>query len=335
MKSQITIKDIARELNISISTVSRALQGNKDISKATIEKVKSYAHEHHYKPNSIALSLKKQRTNIIGVIIPEFVHHFFSSVISGIEDSANASGYSVLVCQSSENYEKEIKCIDTLTSAQVSGVLASISKNNKDISHYRELIEDGTPLVFYDRFCPDLVTDHVVADDYSGAFQAVDYLAKSGCKKIALFRTGNNITIAKDRTNGYIDAIKANGIAVDDSLIFDCDNRENAIKLTEKIIKSSSLPDAFFAVNDDTASGIIYALKRAGKRIPQDVSVCGFGDGIVAQISDPTITTVEQNGYEMGVEACKLLIARIESKDSMPVTQETIPTRLILRESTK
>ncbi|MCQ2336456.1 MAG: LacI family transcriptional regulator [Paludibacteraceae bacterium] len=335
MKSQITIKDIAKALNISISTVSRALNGNTEISKATRDKVQSFAQEHHYKPNAIALSLKMRHSNLIGVIIPEIVHHFFSSVISGIEDTANDKGYTVVICQSSENYYREVKCIETLMSAHVSGVLASISKEVKDFSHYKELMEDGTPLVFYDRFCPDLVTDHVVADDYSGAFQAVDYLVKSGCRKIALFRTGNNITIAKDRTNGYLDAIKANGIMVDDSLIFECDNRDNAITLTEKIIKSNSLPDAFFAVNDDTASGIIYALKLAGKKIPQDVSVCGFGDGIVAQISDPTITTVEQNGYEMGVEACKLLIARIENKDSLPITQETIPTRLILRESTK
>ncbi len=335
MKSQITIKDIAKELDISISTVSRALNNNQEISKTTRDKVQSFAKAHHYKPNAIALSLKKQHSNLIGVIIPEIAHHFFSSVISGIEDTANKSGYTVIICQSSENYTKEAKCVETLMTAQVSGVLASVSKDVKDISHYREIIESGTSLVFYDRFCPDLVTDHVVADDYSGAFQAVDYLAKSGCRKIALFRTGNNITIAKDRTNGYIDALKANGLKVDGSLIFDCDNRENAITLTEKIIKSGSLPDAFFAVNDDTASGIIHALKRNGKRVPQDVSVCGFGDGIVAQISDPTITTIEQNGYEMGVEACKLLIARIENKDSLPITQETIPTRLILRESTR
>lgn len=336
MKSQITIKDIARELNISASTVSRALQDHPDISKATKEAVNAYAKKHHYKPNAIALSLKMKRTNIIGVLIPEMVHHFFSSVIAGIEDVANEKGYNVIVCQTSEKYSKEVKNVETLISARVSGVLASISKETNQYDHFREVIEEGTPLVFFDRICPELKTDRVVVDDYTGAFNAVDHLIKSGCRRIAFYGAAGNLEITKNRRNGYIDAHKAHSLTINEKLIFECDTREAAIEQTQNILKESNRPDAFFAINDDTASGIIYAVKRAGLSIPEDISICGFGDGVVARTSDPSLTTVRQNGYDMGVEACRLLLARIEgNNDQSQVMHKVIRTSLMLRESTK
>jgi len=273
MKSQITIKDIAKALEISTSTVSRALQNHPDISKKTIEKVQAYAKEHNYKPNVIALSLKKQRTNIIGVIVPEMAHNFFSSVVAGIEDAAVSKGYFVILCQNSESKEKEIKCIDTIVAAHASGVLSSVSKETTDFSHYKELLSDGTPLVFFDRKPSDIETDCVITDDYTGAYNAVSHLIKTDCKKIAFFGAPDNLAIARDRKRGYLNALKDNGIKSDDSLIFVCDNRKNAIELTSKLLSKSDYPDAFFAVNDDTASGIIAAAKAKGKKIPQDISV--------------------------------------------------------------
>lgn len=335
MKPQITIKDLARELNISTSTVSRALQNHPDISKATIARVQECAKRRHYKPNTIALSLKLQRTNIIGVMIPEMVHNFFSSVVAGIEDVAGEKGYNVILCQTSESSEKEAKCIDTLLTAHVSGILTSVSKETTDFSHFKNVVEEDTPIVFFDRICPDIESDSVVTDDYAGAYNLVSHLIKTGCKRIAFYGAPEHLKIAQDRKRGYLSALKDNGIRADESLIFECDNRANAIELTSKILRDVNHPDAFFAVNDDTASGIITAAKRAGKRIPEEVSVCGFGDGAVAQISDPSITTVEQNGYKMGVEACHLLIKRIESKEQIPFTQNIVPTKLIIRESTR
>lgn len=336
MKARITIKDIAKALNISVSTVSRALQDHPDISKRTKDLVKKYATEHNYKPNAIALSLKTQRTNIIGVIVPEIVHHFFSSVFAGIEDTANQNGFSVIVCQTSEDYEKEVKSVETLQSARVCGVLASLSKSTTDFNHYKELTEENIPLVFFDRICTCLKTDRVVIDDYNGAFMAVEHLIKTGCKRIAFYSAPSNMEISKNRQNGYIDALQRYSIPVDKSLIFECDSREKAIKLTPEVLAMENRPDAFFTINDDTASGVIYAIKRSGLSVPEDISVCGFGDGVVATTCDPTLTTIEQNGYDMGVKACTLLLNRIKNGNCMKeVNHSVIRTNLVIRESTK
>lgn len=335
MKTQITIKDIAKALNISASTVSRALQDHPDISKTTKEAVNKYAKEHHYKPNAIALSLKMKRTNIIGLIMPEMVHHFFSSVLSGIEDTSNARGYSVIVCQTSENYEKEVKCVNTLQSARVSGILASVSKETTDFSHYKELLEEGTPLVFFDRICPDLKTDRVVTDDYTGAYKAVQHLINTGSKRIVFLCAPATLEISKNRTNGYLDALRAHKITPDERFIVECDTREKAIEMIPGLIDELQ-PDAFFAINDQTACGVLYAVKRKGLSVPKDIQVCGFGDEVVASTSDPSLTTVEQNGYAMGVEACKMLLNRIEEGNDMKeVSHSVIRTNLIKRESTR
>lgn len=335
MKAQITIKDIAKALEISPSTVSRALQNHPDISKNTIALVQAYAKEHNYRPNPIALSLKMQRTNIIGVMVPEMVHNFFSTVVAGIEDVATEKGYNVLLCQTSESYKKEIKSLETLMTAHASGIICSVAKETTDFSHFKNILEDNTALVFYDRICPNLETDSVSTDDYTGAYNAVSHLIRTGCRRIAFYGAPEHLKISQDRKRGYIDALKDNGISLDESLILECDNRVNAMEITPSILSRGNAPDAFFAVNDSTASGIIVAAKKLGKRIPQDISVCGFGDGTVAQVSNPTITTVEQNGYKMGAEACQLLINRIENKGQTPFVQKVVPTKLIIRESSR
>jgi LacI family transcriptional regulator len=336
MKTQITIKDIAKALNISISTVSRALQDHPDISKKTKEIVNQYAKEHHYRPNAIALSLKTKRTNIIGVIVPEIVHHFFSSVFAGIEYTANKNGLSVIICQTSEDYEKEVKSLETLQSARVCGVIASLSKSTTNFEHYKDLMDENIPLVFFDRICTELKTDRVVTDDYNGAYMAVEHLIKTGCKRIAFFSAPSNMEISKNRENGYTDALRSHSLPVDRSLIFECDSKEKAIALTPEVLKMENRPDAIFCINDDTASGVLYAAKRSGFSIPEDISICGFGDGEVAKACDPALTTIEQNGYDMGVKACTLLVNRIKNGNTMrEVNHSVIRTSLVVRESTK
>lgn len=336
MKTQITIKDIAKALNISISTVSRALQDHPDISKKTKEIVNQYAKEHHYRPNAIALSLKTKRTNIIGVIVPEIVHHFFSSVFAGIEDTANKNGFSVIICQTSEDYEKEVKSLETLQSARVCGVIASLSKSTTNFEHYKDLMDENIPLVFFDRICTELKTDRVVTDDYNGAYMAVEHLIKTGCKRIAFFSAPSNMEISKNRENGYTDALRSHSLPVDRSLIFECDSKEKAIALTPEVLKMENRPDAIFCINDDTASGVLYAAKRSGFSIPEDISICGFGDGEVARACDPALTTIEQNGYDMGVKACTLLVNRVKNGNTMrEVNHSVIRTSLVVRESTK
>ncbi|MBP6230815.1 MAG: LacI family DNA-binding transcriptional regulator [Paludibacteraceae bacterium] len=336
MRAQITIKDIARALGVSASTVSRALQNHPDISKATTILVQEYAKTNHYKPNAVALSLKKQHSNIIGVVVPEMVHHFFSTVLSGIEDVANGKGYNVLVCQTSENYEKEVRMISSFITARVSGVIASISKETSSYEHFQELMDDNTPLVFFDRICTGINTDRVIIDDYTGAFSAVEYLIKTGCLRIAFFSAPFTLEISKNRKNGYLDALRKHGIQVDESLIYVCDSRQDAILLTQEILGQPNPPDAFFAINDNTASGILSAVKKAGFRVPDDISICGFGDGIIATTSDPLLTTVQQNGYQMGVEACNMLLNRIEKKTiATQFSHSLIRTNLVVRETTK
>lgn len=337
MKSHpITIKDIARELGISPSTVSRALKDHPDISPQTKIQVREMVEKMKYKPNAVALSLRSRKTNIIGVIVPEMVHHFFSSVISGIEEESISAGYNVMMFQSNESYEREVLNIQALLASRVDGVLASLSKTTKTFSHYRELMENEIPLVLFDRVTDDLETDKVVVDDFTGAFEATEYLIKTGCRRIAHFAAPQHLKIGYLRQRGYISALEKNGIAVDDDLIVKCDTHNEALDITYKVMALKNPPDAIFAVNDLTATGVLKVLKRLQLRVPEDISVVGFTDGLVSTVTDPPMTTVSQHGFEMGKIAARILLQRIENglENFKPQT-EVLKTELVIRESTK
>ena len=333
---QVTIKDIAAKLGISASTVSRALKDHPDISIETKKAVNELAEKLNYKPNVIALSLRQSSSKIIGVIIPEMIHHFFSSVISGIDDLAYANGYSIMIAQSNENYEREVNETQVMLSSRVAGVLVSVSKETKDFTHFQNLADKGIPVVFFDRASNKMKMDKVVVDDFDGAFKAVDYLIKTGCRKIAHYGTSMHLLIGKNRHNGYLHALFKNKIPIDDSLIFKCDDYDEAWYLTEKLIKSGNTPDGIFAVNDITAIGALQAAKHMGLHIPEDISIAGFTNGRISTISDPPITTIEQHGYEMGQIAVRLLLNRLEKEDNEyePETR-VLKTDLIIRDSTK
>lgn len=334
-KTPITIKDIARELAISPSTVSRALQNHPDISVSTREKVQQYARDHHYKPNGLALSLRTNKNNTIGVIIPEIVHYFFSSVLAGIEEVSDEEGYNVIVCQSGENYDKEVRNAGALISSRVSGVLASLSKNTTNYDHFQEIVDSDIPLVFFDRICIGILTDKVVVDDYAGAFAATEYLIKTGCRRIAFFSSPPHLEISKNRKNGYKDALRKYKIEVDEELIRICDTRDEAINITPEFLTRDDRPDAFFAINDQCAAGILYAVKRSGLNVPEDISIFGFSDGEFALASDPMLSTVEQHGFEMGVHAARLLISKIKGETQGKYTNKIIKTNLKLRGTTR
>lgn len=334
-KTQITIKDIARELNISPSTVSRALKNHPDISQETKNEVNEFARKHNYKPNALALSLRTSRNNTIGVIVPEIIHFFFSSVLSGIEEVANSEGFNVIICQSNEDYEKEKKNTQALISTRVSGVLASLSKHTTNYDHFQDIVDVGIPLVFFDRICIGINTDRVVVDDYAGAFAAVEYLIQSGCKRIAFYSSPLHLEISKNRKNGYLDALHKYKIPVDESLIRVCDTREEAIIITPEILDRSDRPDAFFAINDHCATGIMYAVKQARLKIPDDISIMGFTDGELAKACDPMLSTVEQHGFQMGKYAAKLLIDKINGVSQGRYTNKIVKTNLIIRGTTR
>ncbi len=334
-KPQITIKDIARALNISPSTVSRALKNHPDISQDTKDLVNKYAKDFNYKPNTLALSLRMSKNNTIGVIIPEIVHYFFSSILSGIEQVANAEGYNVIICQSDENYEKEVRNTKALVATRVSGVLASLAKHTTNYDHFQDIIDSDIPLVFFDRICIGLNTDRVVVDDYAGAFAAVEYLIQTGCKRIAFYSSPFHLEISKNRKNGYMDALRKYNLPVDETLIRVCDTREEAIIITPEILDRPNRPDGFFAINDHCAAGILYATKLAKLKVPKDVAIMGFSDGELAKACDPMLSTVEQHGFEIGKHAAKLLIDKINGETQGQYSNKIVKTNLIIRGTTK
>jgi LacI family transcriptional regulator len=333
---QVTIKDIAKVLGISVSTVSRALKDHPDISEETRNQVKELARKLNYEPNALALSLRRNKSNTIGIIIPEIVHHFFSSVISGIEDVAYDSGYTVMVCQSNETYEREVINAQALLSNRVDGVLISISKTTLDFDHFRNFINQGIPLVFFDRICPELNTDRVITNDEGGAFIATEHLINIGCKKVAHFAAPQNLLIGQGRLAGYLRALKQYKLNYDPNLVLHCDTMEQAEEKTIDFLNRYTDVDGIFAVNDSTAIGIMKMLQKMEKRIPQDIAVIGFGDGPNALIVSPTLSTVEQKGYEIGAEAVKLLINKIENETPTDSFQTKVITpTLIARGSTQ
>jgi DNA-binding LacI/PurR family transcriptional regulator len=336
MKShQVTIKDIAKILGVSISTVSRALKNHPDISIETRNQVKELALKLNYEPNALALSLRKNKTNTIGVIIPEIVHHFFSTVISGIEDLAYEKGYNVLVCQSNELYEREMINSQALLSNRVDGVLVSVSKSTADFDHLRNFTNQGIPMVFFDRVCPEIITDRVIINDEVGGFLATEHLIKTGCRHIAHFSAPQSLLIGQGRFAGYQRAMKQYRIPWEFRQILHCDTREDAVEKTGEFLAKNPDIDGIFAVNDSTAIAAMQMIQRLGKRIPEDIAVVGFGDGPNALISSPTLTTIEQKGYEIGTEAVKLLLHKIENENPSDSYQTKVVTpNLIIREST-
>ncbi|MCK4746196.1 MAG: LacI family DNA-binding transcriptional regulator, partial [Bacteroidales bacterium] len=316
---QVTIKDIARELGVSPSTVSRALKDHPDISPATKKQVRDLVEKLKYKPNAVALSLRSRKSNTIAVVVPEIVHHFFSSVISGIEDVAMDAGYNVMIFQSNEMYEREVLIIQALASNQADGVLVSISKTSKKFGHLKELMDEGLPLVFFDRACEEIEADKVIVDDFNGAFNAVEHLIRTGCKRIAHFSAPQHLQIGYQRKRGYISALEKNGIEPDEALMVKCDTMEEALKITPDIMRLENPPDAIFAVNDLTATGALKVLKQMRFRIPEDVSIIGFTDGLVAVVTDPPLTSVSQHASEIGKKAMVMLLKRIEA------TEEDLP----------
>ncbi len=334
MKRQITIKDIAEKLNVSPSTVSRSLKDHPDISIKTRNAVKELAKLLGYKPNLIALNLKNSRTNTIGLLVPEIEHHFFSTIINGIEEVAYQNNYNVLIVQSNESYLREVLNTQTLLGNRVDGMLASFSKETKDFSHFQQLIDNEIPLVFYDRAVEDLHADVVVVDDYSGAYNAVKHLISKGCERIAFYSAPQHLLLGKDRFNGYIDALESHNIEYDKNLVYSCDTFESAIKISRSILKKVDRPDGIFAVNDLTAVGIMKVARNLGINIPEELKIVGFENSKDGSICDPELTTVDQFGYTLGKKAMTILLDRIknDTPDYKPV-KHVIKTKLIVRGS--
>lgn len=335
----LTMKDIAREFHVSVATVSRALRDSANISADRRAAIQQFARDHNFTPNALAGSLRHSRVQpmkVIGVIIPEFTHFYFSSVLSGIEEEASSRGYRIMVAQSNEQYEREVRICQSFYENRVCGIIVSQTKDTRRYDHFQRLIDAGVPLVFFDRICTGVSASRVVVDDYMGAFNAVSYLIGTGCRRIAFYGSAMTMEISKNRYNGYRDALLKHGMTPSDDLVRICDNRDYAEEITPALLCSDNRPDGFFAINDDTAIGIMYTAKRMGLRVPDDVSVCGFTNGQRAVACDPMLTTVEQRGVKVGEEAADVLIGHVEG--TIPIDKaerRVVRTRLIVRGTTR
>lgn len=337
MKQKITIKTIAKELGVSASTVSKALKDSHEISAETKEKIQAFANHYNYKPNKLALQLRNQKTKVIGVILPKIVHHFFSTVIKGIEDGANKKGYNIMVCFSNESHTKEVENLKVLSNGSVDGIIVSIANEtlaNKDFGHFKDLVLEDIPLVMFDRVIDEIQCDKVVVDDVGAGYKATKHLLENGRKKIALITTPDHINVGALRRQGYEKALIESYIKADESLIIKIDEKQSKSKQIEEVFKNDI--DAIFAVNEIYAAKAIRIAKSKGLNVPEDIAVIGFTDGQISEYSSPSITTIAQHGFTMGNQAVELLIERIESENETKKPKKiVISSDLKLRESTK
>jgi LacI family transcriptional regulator len=337
MKKKITIKTIAKELGVATSTVSKALKDSHEISTETKERIQAYANYYNYKPNSLALQLRNQKTKVIGVILPKIVHHFFSTVIMGIEEGANEKGYHIMVCFSNESYKKEVETLKVLSNGSVDGLIVSIANEtlkNKDFDHFKELVSEEIPLVLFDRVVEEIQCDKVVVDDVGAGYKATKHLLENGRKKIALITTPNHVNVGALRRQGYEKALIEEYIKSDENLIVEVDENKDIKTQIEKIFEEGI--DGVFAVNEIYAANAMRIAKEKGFKVPEDISIIGFTDGLISEYSSPSITTVAQHGFTMGKQAVELLIERIEKDSEIYKPRKiVISSDLKLRESTK
>lgn len=337
--SPITMKDIARDLGVSVATVSRALKDSPRISEAKRREIQEYAREHNFLPNVIAETLRKSRVQpnkVIGVIVPQFIHYYFASILKGVEEEASRRGYRIMVAQSDDRYEREVEICKSFYANKCCGIIVSMAKNTTKYDHFQKLIDMGIPLVFYDRICTGVNASRVVVDDYMGAYTAVTHLIDTGCRKIAYYGMVQSMEIDKNRFNGYEDALRKHGLKPNPDWLRKCDNRADAEVVTPEILAQPDHPDAFFAINDDTAIGILYSAKKMGFDVPDEISICGFTNGNRAKACNPMLTTVEQRGVMVGEEAANILIGQVEGSLPMDkVEKRVVRTRLIIRGTTR
>jgi LacI family transcriptional regulator len=339
MKSKITLKKIAKEFDVSISTVSKALKDSHEISEEVREKIKAFAKYYHYRPNSLAVNLRNQKTKTIGVIIPQIVHHFFSKVISGIEHIANEKGYNVMICLSNESYEKEVLNMEMLANGVVDGIIVSVAKQTEekaDYTHFKELINNGIPLVLFDRKIDEIKCNKVLVDDFGGGYMAAQHLIDIGCKKVAIVTTPNHVTVGNIRKEGYIKALEDNDIDVNENFIIKVNEEHSIAEQIKEIFEHSDLPDGIFAVNEIYAATAVKIAKNRGLNVPDDVAIMGFTDGLISEFSSPQLTTVAQHGFTMGEKSMEILLDELNHQDAdYQYKTDIISTDIVIRESTK
>lgn len=339
---QATLKDIAEQLNLSITTVSKALKGYPDVSKKTRAMVKELAKTLNYKPNAFAVNLRTKESKTIGLIIPVIVHHFFSNVIRGIVAHAEKKGYLVIILQSNESYELEKKQLDLLMSQRVDGIIISLANGTADFSHINAIIAQDKPLVMFDKIAKVVQCSKVIIDDRKAAYMATQHLIDTGCKRIAHFRGALLPQNSIDRFLGYKKALIDNGFTYDPSLVYICEcgdmSFEEGKKNVKQLLKDHNDVDGIFINTDLVAIGAMTEFSKQGVKIPEDISIVGFSNWFMSSVISPSLTTIDQPGYDMGKSAFKQLFKEIKAKKkNKPFTPKTVTleTALVKRDSTK
>ncbi|CAI8310011.1 MAG: HTH-type transcriptional regulator DegA [Polaribacter sp. SA4-10] len=337
---RLTIKDIAKEFNVSISTVSKALNNSYEISISTKEKIQKFAKENNYKPNFNALSLKNRQTKTIGIIIPNMLNYFFAQVFKGIEKVANDRGYKIISCISNESYTKEVETIEMLSNGIIDGFILSLAEETilkNDFSHLQEMINNDTPIVMFDRVADDIDCDKVITDDFIGTVNTVNHLVKTGSKNIAFISTISKLKIGEKRKHGYLKGLEENNITVNRNLIIDIleDDYKEYENILTPIFDNNTI-DAVIATDESSAIAAMKVAIKKGFKVPQNFSVISFSNGILARHSSPKMTTVSQHGEIMGATAAEILIDKLDKKIT-PEKPKTvvIKTNLVERNSTK
>ncbi len=330
-----TIHDIAERLNVTASTVSRALNGNPRISDNTRKAVLKAARELDYEPNHIASALRSGRTQLIGMLVPTINRAFFSSIIRGVEEVANSLDYRVIVSQSNEIFENEENAVKAFLNARVDGIIASIGKNTEHFNHYKQVLDRGLPLVLFDRTTPQLQTGQVVIDDYQGAYMATAHLIEQGCKRIVHFTSERKIDIYKERHRGYVNALQDHGIEPNHNLVFSGNLQlEDGRTHAKQLIQGKVDFDAIFSASDYAAMGAMQVLKENGLNIPDDVALVGFLNEPFTSFTDPPLTSVNQFPIEMGQTAANLFFSALNSEKKKIIPKKTvIQPELIVRAS--
>jgi LacI family transcriptional regulator len=326
-KERATIHDIARKLNITASTVSRALKDHPRISTETKKAVIKAAQKLNYQPNHIAAALRNGRSNIIGIIVPTADRSFFSSVVRGIEEVANTSKYNVMICQTYDSYEKEVATVEALLNARVDGIIASYAKSTLTFDHYLKIKERGIPLILFDRSNDELEVSHVVIDDYLGAYKATEHLIQQGCKKIAHFTNTRKISIYKERLRGYREALINNGLVYNETLVVESNMQlEDGRKSMEHLLKSKLSVDGVFSASAYGALGALQVLKENKIRVPEDVALVGFSNEVFTSVTEPALTTVEQHSMRIGNAAAEIFLQEIAAGN-----EKFIPQKIVLK----
>lgn len=333
---QVTMKEIAKKLGVSVSTVSRALKDSPELHPDTKKRVVEMAKSMNYQYNLLAQSLRISRSKVLGVIVPELTSHFFSSNISGIQDTAYKRGYNIMICQSNESYEQEKANIRTLVSSQVDGLLISLSRETKSYDHLQELYDREIPFIMFDRVTEEIPVSKVTVDDAHGAYLAVKHLLEQGCRKIAYFSGPGDLYISKKRKEGYLEALNEFGIPLENSSIYITDlTPEMNRKITLDMLERDDRPDAIFAMIDPLAIDVMMVLKEKGIKIPEDIALAGFTNNPTSAVVEPSLTTVSQPGYEMGEIAANHLLDQLDDIVSDDPESFVLLTTLVVRKSSK